>query len=108
MHDEGRILVAFLTQGIELSNSIVESLFGKMASLVRRVEDLVIEDGEVEGKTKSDWVCRSKIGLSNFGSILVGFQRFVGRLLSLFGDGEFCEVSMVITLPVKIVRTALV
>jgi hypothetical protein len=70
-----------------------------VASLIGRVEDLVVEDGEVQGKTKTDWVRRGEVGLSNFGSVLVGLQRQVRRTLSLLGDGELGKVSVVITLP---------
>lgn len=43
------VLVALLRQGVELSDSIIEGLLGELASLVWRVEDLIVEDGEVEG-----------------------------------------------------------
>lgn len=101
LHDECRILVAFLTESIELGNSIIESLLGKMASLVRGVENLVVEDGEVEGKTKSDRVSGSKIGRGDFSGSLVCLQRLIGRFLSLVGGSELSEVTMIITLPAK-------
>ncbi len=41
-----------------------------MASTVGGVQDLIVEDGEVEGKAKADGVGRSKFGLSNIGGIL--------------------------------------
>lgn len=107
MHDECGILVAFLAESIKLGNSIVEGLFGKMASLVRGVEDLVVEDGEVQGETKSDGVSRSEIGLGNLGSSLVSLQGLVGRFLSLIGSGEFGEVTMIITLPIEILAPLL-
>lgn len=106
LHDECGILVAFLTESVKLGNSIIEGLLGKMASLVRRVEDLVVEDREIEGKTKSDGVSRSKIGLSDFGGSLVSLQGLIGRFLSLVGSGEFGEVTMVITLPVRLLAQA--
>lgn len=102
LHDECGILVAFLTEGVELGNGIIEGLLGKMASLVRRVEDLVVEDGEVEGKAKSDGVGRSEIGRGDLSSSLVCLQRLIGRFLSLIGGSEFGEVTMVITLPVEL------
>ena len=80
-------------------NSIIKSLLSKMASLIGRVEDLVVENGEVESKTKTDWVCRCEIGLSNLSSVLVGLKRFVGRCATLVANGELGEVSMVIALP---------
>jgi hypothetical protein len=53
------------------SNGIIKGLLGKVTCLIRRVEDLIVEHGEVEGKTKADWVCWCKIGLGNLGSVLV-------------------------------------
>ena len=71
-----------------------------MASLIGRVEDLVVEDGEVQSETKSDWVGRGEISLSNFGSILVCLKRLVSGLLSLIASGEFGQISVVVALPV--------
>ncbi len=51
LHDEGAVAVRLLGQRVELGNGVVKGLLGKMASAVGRVEDLVVEDGEVEGKT---------------------------------------------------------
>jgi hypothetical protein len=56
LHDQSGVLVALLRKGVELSDGIVESLLGKLASLVGRVEDLVVEDGEVQGETETDGV----------------------------------------------------
>lgn len=60
LHYQGRIFVAFFAQGIKLcsgcqyvdlggkeehtGDSIIEGLFGEMASLIWRVENLVVED----------------------------------------------------------------
>jgi hypothetical protein len=74
-------------------------LLGKVACLVGGVQDLIVEDGEVEGKTKADWVGGSQVGLSNLGSVLVSLKRLVGRLLSLVANGELSEVAVVVTLP---------
>lgn len=70
-----------------------------MASLIGRVQDFVIEHGEVQGKTKTDWMSWGEVSLGNFGRILVSFQGFVGRLLALVTDGELSEITMVVTLP---------
>ena len=83
------------------SNSIIESLLGKVARLVWGVEDFIVEHGEVEGKTKANWVSWGKVGLSNLGSVLVGFEGLVGRLLSLVANGELSKVAVVVTLPEK-------
>ena len=102
MHDEGGIFVGLLTKGVKLSDSIIESLLSEVASLVRRVEDLVIEDRKVQGKTKANGVCGSEIGLGDFGGILVGLKRFVGGALSLLRNGKLSEVTVVVALPVRL------
>jgi hypothetical protein len=81
------------------SNSIVKGLLGKMACLVWGVQDLIVEDGEVEGKAKTDWMGGSQVSLGNLGSILVSLKGLVGRLLSLVANGELSKVAVIITLP---------
>ena len=56
------------------SDSIVKGLLGKVAGLIRRVEDLVVENREIQCKTKTNWMGGSKIRSSNLGSSFVGFQ----------------------------------
>lgn len=41
-----------------------------MASSVGRVEDLVVEDGEVQRKPKTDGVSRRELSLGNVGGAL--------------------------------------
>ena len=75
-----------------------------MASLVGSIEDLVVEDGEVEGKAEANGVGRRKLGLGNVGSVLVGLERLVGGILALVANGELGKVTVVVTLPVVGVR----
>lgn len=82
-------------------NGIVESLLGEVASLIRSIENLVVEDGEVQGKSETDGVGRRKLGLSNLGGSLVGLKRLVGGILALVANGELGEVTVVVTLPIK-------
>ena len=70
LHDEGAVTVALFGQGVKLSNSVIERLLGKVASTVRRVQDLIVENGEVKGETKADGVGGGQVGLSNIGSVL--------------------------------------
>jgi hypothetical protein len=81
------------------SNGIVESLLGKVAGLVRRVQDFIVENGEVKGKTKANRVRWCQIGLSNFGGVLISLERLVGGLLSLVANGKLSKITVVITLP---------
>ncbi len=99
MHDQGGVLVAFLAERVEFGNSIIECLFGKMAGLVGGVQDLVVEDREVERKTKTDGVSGSKVSRGNFGGSLVRLERLVRGFLALVGSSELSEVAVVVTLP---------
>ncbi len=70
LHDEGAVTVRLLRKRVELSNGIIESLLGKVASTVGRVQDLVVEDREVQRQTQTDGVSGGKLGLSNVGGRL--------------------------------------
>ena len=83
------------------SNGVVESLLGQLASLVGRVEDLIVENGEVQGKSEADGVGRSKAGGGDLGGSLVGLKRLIGRGLALVANGELGEVTVVVALPVQ-------
>ena len=48
-----------------------------MAGTVGRVEDLVVEDGEVEGETETDGVSGSELGLGNVGGVLMNLLDIV-------------------------------
>jgi len=85
---------------IRTSNGIIERLLGEVAGLVGRVENLVVEDREVQGKTKANRMRGSKVGLSDLSSGFVGLQGGVCGVLALVADSELGEVAMVITLPV--------
>lgn len=85
-------------------NRVIEGLLGKMASLVRSVEDLVVKDGEVEGKAEADGVGWGELGLGNLGGSLVGIEGLVGRVLALVPNSEFGQVSVIVTLPVADIR----
>jgi hypothetical protein len=82
------------------SDGVIESLLGQLASLVGGVEDLVVEDGEVQGKTKADGVGRSKVLGSDVSGSLVSLERLIGRGLALVTNGELGEVAVVVALPV--------
>ena len=69
-----------------------------MASAIGGVKDLVVEDGEVEGKTETDRVCRREFGDSDVGGGLVSLEGLVGRLLSLIARGKLGKVTVVVTL----------
>lgn len=37
------------------------------------VEDFIVENGEIEGKTQADWVCRWHLRFADLVSLVVGF-----------------------------------
>ena len=113
LHDEGRVpgclvfdgnvgvnsLVRLLGKGVELGDSVIKGLLGEVASAVGRVEDLVVEDGKVQGETETDGVRRGEFRHGNVGSGLVGLERLVGRVLALVTGGELGEVTVVVSHP---------
>ena len=70
-----------------------------MAGLIRRIEDLIVEDGEVERKTKADGMSGSEVSSSNLSGCFIGLQRLVGRVLTLVANGELGQVAVIIALP---------
>jgi hypothetical protein len=54
-----------------------------VAGAVRRVEDLVVENGEVEGEAEADGVGRSELGLGDVGGVL----RVLSAILSWYCAG---------------------
>merc|ERR1739842_281173 len=42
LHDQRRVLVAILVKGVQLSNSLIKGSLGELASLLGRVEDLIV------------------------------------------------------------------
>lgn len=88
-------------------DGVVESLLSEVASLVGGIQNLVVEDGEVQGETQADGVSGRKLGLSDLGGGLVGVERLVGRVLALVANGELGQVTVVVTLPVAVVLISL-
>lgn len=95
---------SLLVLTLRTGDGIIERLLGEMASLVGSVQDLIVEHGEVEGKTKTDGVSGRKLGLGNLGGSLVGVEGLVGGILALVANGELGEVTMVVTLPVRLLE----
>ena len=70
LHNECAVTVRLLGQRIELSNSIVECLLGKMTCTVWGVEDFVVEDREVKGESETDGVGWGELGLGDISCVL--------------------------------------
>lgn len=72
LHDQSAVPVGLLGQGVELGNGVIEGGLGQVAGTVRRVQDLVVEDGEVESQAKPNGMRRGELRLGHLGSVLVG------------------------------------
>jgi hypothetical protein len=107
LHDEGRILVALFGEGVEFRNGVVEGLLGEVAGAVGAVENLVVEDGEVEGETEADGVRRWEFGGGDVRCLLVSLKGLVCRLFALGVGGELGEVTVVVALPARGTRSGL-
>lgn len=107
LHDQSVVLASLLGDGVNVGNSIIERLLGQLAGSLRRVENLVVEHGEVESQTQSDVVGGGQLGGGLVGSKLVCLQRLLGGLLSLIVGGELGQVSVVITLHLVVEDDAL-
>jgi len=70
LHDKRAVAVRLFGERIELGDSIVKGLLGKVTGTVGRVEDFVVEDTEVQGETKTDGVGGGEFGLCDIGGVL--------------------------------------
>lgn len=84
--------------GQRTSNGIIESELGQVAGLVGGVQDLVVEDREVQGETKTDGVGGGEVGLGDLGSGLVGLEGGIGGTLAAVASSELGKVTVVVTL----------
>ena len=89
---------------IHTSNGIIKSKLGQVASLVGRVEDLIVEDGEVKSQTQSNGVGGGEVGLSDFSSTLVSLKRSISGTLTAIANGELGKVTVVVSLPVHVLE----
>jgi hypothetical protein len=88
-------------QSARTGNGIVEGLLGEVASTVRGVQNLIVEDGEVQGETQADGVGGRKLSLGDIGGSLVSLEGLIGRVLAAVANGELSQVTVVVTLPVE-------
>ena len=72
----------------------MESLISEFAGSLVILHDFVVEDGEVEGETKLDWVAWWE---SDFVGLVVSFEGLLLDALKLVGLGVFCNVAIVVT-----------
>ena len=75
---------------------------GELASLLGRVEDLIVEDGEVERQTEADGMRGLHLGLSNLEGLLVSLLRIFENLRSSVTHSHLGKVPVVITFHLQI------
>jgi hypothetical protein len=63
------------------------------------IQNIIIEDREVEGKSKTARVCWRQFSESNIGGGLVSVEGLVGRVFPLAACGKLSQVEMVTTYP---------
>ena len=75
---------------------------GELASLLGRVEDLIVEDGEVERQTEADGMRGLHLGLSNLEGLLVSLLRIFENLCSSVTHSHLGEVPVIISLHLQV------
>merc|ERR1712007_330107 len=98
LHDESGVLVRVLLDVVELRNGILESGACHFAGLVWILEHLVLEDGIVECKTKTNGVSHGQILLGNLVSFLVSQPSVLGGLRLGIPVAELSDVPVVVGL----------
>lgn len=76
------------------------------ASAIRRVEDFVIENREVEGQSEADGIGGGQVYHGAVLGSLVSHQAVVSCLLPVVAGGKLSQVPVVIALPAKKKQTA--
>lgn len=94
LHDEGGVLVRLLGEGVQLGDGVVEGLLGEVARAVGGVEDLVIENGKVEGQTQADGVGGGQVAGGDRRGGRVSLQGLRGGLLADVTVLELSKVSV--------------
>ena len=77
LHDEGGVLVALLTQSVQLGDGFIKGLLGQLARLLGTVEDLIVKDGKVESQSKSDGMGGGKLTVGVGAGLIVSIQAVV-------------------------------
>ena len=78
LNDALGVTEVILLELVDLLESILESLISKLTSGLVVFHNFVVEDGEVKGKTKLDWVAWWEGDLIGF---FVGFESFLLDIL---------------------------
>mmetsp|Transcript_54807 Transcript_54807/g.174130 ORF Transcript_54807/g.174130 Transcript_54807/m.174130 type:complete len:266 (+) Transcript_54807:336-1133(+) len=102
LHDERAVLVALLPKRVKLRDGLIERLLRQPASALWRVEDLVIEHGEVEGEAEADGVSGGELAVGDVLGGLVGEEGGLGLLLAVRVGLELGQVAVVVALHLEV------
>lgn len=83
---------------LDFSDGIVEGGLSKVAGSGGIVEDFVVEDGEVEGKSEADGVGGAELGRGNLEGLLVRFKGVLAGSGVVITSRVLSDVSVVVTL----------
>ena len=73
-----------------------------MACALRGVEDLVVEDRELEGKTQTDGVGGREVNKGNVLRCFIGQQRLLCRFLAFSAGLKLCQIAVVVALHLEV------
>lgn len=89
-----------VSEAIHLSYKTSQSEH-KPACTVGRIEDFIVEYGEVQSETQTNGVCRLKVCHCNITSSFISNQTVFCSLLPVVSCGKLGKIPVVVALPVK-------
>merc|ERR1711973_692539 len=98
LHDESGVLVRILCHVVQLCDGILKGSSSHLACFFRLAQDLVLEDGVVQGKTQTDRVGDSKVFLCNCCCVGVGLASILCCRSFLVTISELSDVAVVVGL----------
>ena len=98
LHDGGGVFIAIFLDGLDVCDGIIEGSLGNLAGHGLVAHDLIIEDGEIQGETKSNRVGGFELLVGDGGGAFVGFHGEELGILVLVVLGVLADVTMVVSL----------
>ena len=86
----------------DVGDGIVEGGLSQLTCLGRIVHDLIVEDGEIQGKSQSDRVGGLQLGSGDICGVVICFKGGSGGLVVLLSDGVLADVSEVVPFHFKV------
>mmetsp|Transcript_75886 Transcript_75886/g.234952 ORF Transcript_75886/g.234952 Transcript_75886/m.234952 type:complete len:304 (+) Transcript_75886:73-984(+) len=108
LQNRGAVLVLLVVHVSHDFHGLVEGALGERAGLVRRAEDLVVEDREVEREAEADGVRAGQLVVGDHRGGLVGVMRGLRDGTLLVVGGKLREVAVVVALHLQVEDLGLV